>query len=474
MKRCLVALLLLVPLLIPVDAVAHGIWGHVHVTGWAIENLPEGELQEFFSEPEVMHAALFGAAFTDSGYWPQGGELAQRSRAYSEHTHWEPFIQDFVAWIVQNDPPPWDSLASRQRVAFLMGVASHGLQDEIFDSLFLYQIQHHDGAGQEEADPGTDGFLALDGHIRFQPTSAFLPYETLLELYEGLGAGVDRDTIERSVRVMELVYLDHANGLGVARTLGEQYKDVIPWARAHYLDPDVPGSLVAEVEPTGRYMEAIWGRLHGRTAGADPVVFAYPATPRRLRSHDASLPDSWVTFIFAAGVRYDAAVPTWVDREDEPVMFAPRNTRWGGTWPRLIRLLPEANLEPGGWYTAGLGEGVELIDGSEAVAFSHEFQVACEEGDPDDCEDLGELYVPDIGEPNPPDAGLDAAPDTDTDPDSGPDNDMGRDARDPPLDGADDVSSPDTPDPAPPTASSVKGGSCEVAADGVNWSLRRR
>ena len=36
------------------DARAHGIWCHVHVTGWAIENLPAGELKTFFDDPEVM------------------------------------------------------------------------------------------------------------------------------------------------------------------------------------------------------------------------------------------------------------------------------------------------------------------------------------------------------------------------------------------------------------------------------------
>ena len=66
------------------------------MTGWAIEALPAGELRDFFLDEEVFNAALFGAAFTDSGYFPQGGELGEKGSAYSEHTHWEPFIQDFV------------------------------------------------------------------------------------------------------------------------------------------------------------------------------------------------------------------------------------------------------------------------------------------------------------------------------------------------------------------------------------------
>jgi hypothetical protein len=397
---------------LPMVAASHGIWGHVHVTGWAVENLPDGQVRDFFDDPEVMNALLFGAAFTDSGYWPQGGELGARSRAYSEHTHWSPFIQSFIEWVVVNDPPPWDTLESRQRVAFLMGCAAHGLQDEIFDSLFLFQVQEHDGAGQDEADPGTDGFLALDGHIRFLPTSSYLPYDVLVQLYAGLDEEVDASIIEESVGIMEYLYLNHELGLDIAMRLGEQYDDVIPWARAHYLDVDVPGSLAAEIEPTGRYLEALWGRLHGAPAGDNAVIFAYPARPRRLYGHRADSPASWVTFIFGAGVSYDGAATTWTARDGGDIAFAQHNTRWGGAWPRLVRMAPSEDLTPGGWYTTGLVPGVALIDGSNAAEFSLEFQVACTDRE-GQCEDLGQLPAPDLSGPGGgmADAGVDSSMD---------------------------------------------------------------
>lgn len=65
----LVRLTLVVSLLAPSSALSHECWGHVHVTGWAIESLPPGLLRDFFADPEVVEAALFGAAFPDSGYW---------------------------------------------------------------------------------------------------------------------------------------------------------------------------------------------------------------------------------------------------------------------------------------------------------------------------------------------------------------------------------------------------------------------
>ena len=97
MKSLSLSLMALTLLLAPA-ASAHGIHAHIHVTGWAIEALPDSELRDFFQDPEVMNAALFGAAFTDSGYWPLSGEMGEVARTYSEHTHWEPFIADVVAW----------------------------------------------------------------------------------------------------------------------------------------------------------------------------------------------------------------------------------------------------------------------------------------------------------------------------------------------------------------------------------------
>lgn len=237
---------------------AHGLWGHLHVTGWAVENMPDDELRRFLLEPEVFNALLFGAVFTDTGYSLDD----PAARAYAEHTHWEPFIEDYVAWIAANDPPPWDDLESRKRVAFLMGCASHGLQDSIFDSLFLSQSELRDGAGQDVTDPATDGFLVLDDYIRFIP-EPYIPMSTVLELYEVLDEDVTQGVIEEAVQRVTDFYINEEVGLTIAAGMGERYADEMPWGRVHYMDPEVPGSLRSEIFPTMRYQQAIWARLHG-------------------------------------------------------------------------------------------------------------------------------------------------------------------------------------------------------------------
>lgn len=378
------------------QAVAHGVWGHVHVTGWAIENLPEGELRDFFDDPEVANAAWFGSAFTDSGYAVLGGSMADAARAYGEHTHWEPFIQNFVDHIVEHDPPPWETVESRRRVAFLMGCASHGLQDEIFDSLFLEQVAEHDGGSQDEADPGVDGFLVLEGRMRFLPTE-YIPMETLVELYAELDQPVTEEVVQYGVDLLVAAYLNDSMGLTIAENNGRLYRNQIPWTAEHYLDPEIPGSLRANILPTAAYMQAIWDRLHEGLADAELVSFRFPEPPRRLLSHETDTPDAWVTLGFSMGVDVGSVVTHWQDDDETDVPFTQIGTRWGANLTRLVRLVPNEALIPGGWYTVTLDSGAIRIDGDELGSpITFRFQVDCDEDNASECDDLGDIFVPSI------------------------------------------------------------------------------
>ena len=85
---------------------------------------------------------------------------------------------------------------------------------------------------------------------------------------------------------------------------------------------------------------------------------AYPETPRRLRGHQASSPDSWVTVIFGVGSQFGDLTPVLsADATGTAVPFELKNTRWNETWTRLARLLPASDLEPGAWYTLGVPVG---------------------------------------------------------------------------------------------------------------------
>lgn len=377
----------LLALLLPLPASAHGLWGHIHVTGWAVENMPDDELREFLLDPEVFNALVFGAAFTDTGY----SRDVEGSRAYSEHTHWEPFIEDYVEWMRVNDPPPWTTSESKRRVGFLLGCASHGLQDEIFDSLFLHHAEENDGVGQDETDPSTDGFLALDGRLRFFPIQD-IPMELLLQLYADVDPAITEDVIQGSVDLVMNFYINEELGVAVAEEIGGQYEDEVPWIRAHYLDADLPGSLRSEIYPTVAYQQLLWERLHARFEPDQALAYAFPESPRRLMGADASSATSWVTLVLGVGVRYEDDLVSLADADGNEVPFTVANSQWGPEFTRIVRLEPTEDLDPGGWYTATLRAGVETIDGqTSAEPWELTFQVECAEGDTADCPELTDV-----------------------------------------------------------------------------------
>ena len=146
-----------------------------------------------------------------------------------------------------------------------------------------------------------------------------------------------------------------------------------------------------------KYQQAIWARLHGEFDADDVAVFAFPETPRRLRSHKADKTDSWVTLIFGAGVRYEGDLVELLDDQGQVVPFTQANGRWGPGHTRVLRIQPDEDLVPGGWYTARMRSDAELINGGRTTQQTElTFQVACD--DPADplCPELGDIPVASI------------------------------------------------------------------------------
>ncbi len=412
-------------LLLPALACAHGINGHVHVTGWAIESLPPGDLKDFFSDPELFDAALIGAAFPDSGYAIDDG--------YGEIAHWEPFTESHVADLTERFGPDFEGLDARKQMAFLMGVASHGLQDELFDSIFLHQVAAHDGGGQDEADPGTDAFLHTDGHLRFRPPQ-WAPYEDLVRLYaEAHGHEVSAQTMSTGLTRVKLIVIDGVDAL--YPRLDEMYRPLIPWTAAHYMNIEIPGSITSEIAPTARYLEALWARLHGDWPVSAAQTHPYPAPERRLLGLEGV--DAWVTVVFGAGARLGSlnAERVHLDGPDGPVAFELRHTRWSGRpedWTRLVQLRPSEALAPDTEYRVRLSPGIEFVDGRSSEAeWSYAFRTGCEAGDERAECTPAPGGIPDLS--GPPVSVMDAGTPEDAGVDAGPPEDAGADAAPPPV-----------------------------------------
>ena len=152
---------------------------------------------------------------------------------------------------------------------FAVGMALHGLQDEIFDTFFLEQVAHFDGASQDIVDPGLDAIMVVDGIAQAKP-EIFLPTDELVDvLASSFGVEVDASVIEEGARRVKLAVIDHFEP--IAENYAREHRPSLSWAEANYLEPEVLGSLTSEVEPTRGYAEAVWARLASENVMRDVV-----------------------------------------------------------------------------------------------------------------------------------------------------------------------------------------------------------
>ena len=129
---------------------ANGQGSHLWISQQAVGLLPAGELRDLLSDEALQPILMNGSMFPDGGY--------AAADDYGEMAHWEPFQDTYLAWIRQQFSPPWTDEA-RQHMAFYLGMASHGMADQVYDSLFVERAQVEDAQSDwanESMDEATD------------------------------------------------------------------------------------------------------------------------------------------------------------------------------------------------------------------------------------------------------------------------------------------------------------------------------
>lgn len=234
---------------------------HVWTSLHAVEHLPAGSLRTLLEDPDVRGALVSGAMFPDGGYLPGNGH------AYGEASHWEPFQDRVLTWVASEPTAP----DRAQRVAFLLGLAAHGIGDQTYDAAYLLRVEAHDGVGQG-SDTATDvHFAAVEGAL--PPNEHWVPYDDLVRLFGDAGIEVDRARLEFGMSTLD----GAVSVVGFASTNPaalELNAAQAPWATSH-LYSDQPGAPGCLGETIAAYWLAVDERLQGRDAPW--VVSTFPA-----------------------------------------------------------------------------------------------------------------------------------------------------------------------------------------------------
>jgi hypothetical protein len=278
------------------DARANGQTTHVWITEQALLHLEEGALATLLRSPTMRDPLLNGAMFPDGGYAVNDG--------YGEIAHWEPFQQAYLQWIRETFSPPWDQGEAAGHLAFLMGLGSHGMADEVFDSLFMERSRIYDpgwDGGTSNLDTASDVLFAAEvGGI--VPPALWLPIEVVTPLFnEQLGYPVEAATIESGHNLLFAALAFTEWGRTDEERLST-FRSEFPWTADNLSNLDVPGSPFREARVVARYWEDLWRRLHEPEVWSSPVLEVVPVPGSYAHPTDSSQVEARLHLSFSRGV----------------------------------------------------------------------------------------------------------------------------------------------------------------------------
>jgi len=367
---------LLVLLVAPGAARANGNVSHLWVTLWARDELPQGELKDLLTRDDLDLMLRNGANFPDGGYAVNDG--------YGEIAHWEPFQTAYLDWIVDSYEPPWTDEAA-QHIAFLMGMASHGMSDQVYDSMYVTRAGVHD-EGAPGSSIGLDGStdVALAAEVGgLQAPELWVPDELMAQLMvEQMGHEVSAGTI-RDGQALVAFSLYWVSEAAADPDVVAEHLEAYPWACTHQMDEAVPGSPPTTAPVVAAYWERLWQRLHGEDPLAAPLLAQFPPEGSMDHPTDPDDVESMVSFVVARGLYADTVDADTVAVEDEAGEVRPVDAHvYYGQSSHVVNLRPTQGWAELGAHVVTVGPGLQTWDGLDYDGFEFRFVTGVDGGDP--------------------------------------------------------------------------------------------
>jgi len=359
-----VPLLLLAALAPPTAARANGQISHLWISETARDDLPDGDLRDLLLREDLQLMLLNGSMFPDGGYAVGDG--------YGELAHWEPFQSLYLEWIRDTYDPPWTDEAA-QHVAFLMGMASHGMGDQVYDSMYMERAKTHDADSPwdtESMDEATDVAFAAEVGGREAP-EPWVPADVLAPLFHAsAGHVVDPSTIETGQDMLGFAVWGVTEMAEVPETVA-MYHEQFPWACGHQVDPAATGNPPVEAEVLVQYWQRLWDRLHGDESLADPLLAHFPRAGEQAHPTAADDIEALVSFVLVRGLDHATvgADTVTVETVDGPVEAEVR--LFYGQSSHVINLRPVDGWTEMREHTVTVGPGIKTFDGMDIPGPQH-------------------------------------------------------------------------------------------------------
>ncbi|MCB9761145.1 MAG: Ig-like domain-containing protein [Alphaproteobacteria bacterium] len=360
-------------------ALANGQTTHAWITAHALAHLPEGELRDLLTDEALQPMLYNGAMFPDGGYAVDDD--------YGELAHWEPFQTAYRDWILEHHPPPFTDTGA-QHVAFLMGLASHGMADQTFDAMFMQLSRQYDAeAGWAEGDSLDEASDVVYASILgpWEPPEPWFPGELFVQLYA--------DDFGHSVTVGQME--DGQDLLGAAIAFVglaseypasvDRYTAQFPWAAEHIADGDMPGSPPCEGAIVARYWQQLWDTLNGTATLDPPLMATVPEDGGMGHEQRFDTGESRVHLVFKRGlsrdtVNTDTITVAAADGTPHPVEVE----LFYGQDSHVVNLHPLEDWAPDTDYVVTVHPGIVSFDGLSLGTQTMTFSTTPPPDPPDD------------------------------------------------------------------------------------------
>ncbi|MDP6931495.1 MAG: hypothetical protein QGG40_01205 [Myxococcota bacterium] len=370
----------LILLLLSGTALANGQTTHLWITETARTHLPAGELADLLTgQSDVLRV---GTMFPDGGY--------AIGHDYGEVAHWEPFQGLLRDWILDNFDDPAGTDAAPY-VAFYLGLASHGMADQVFDSMYMERSRVYDaeyGWSQEEGSLDTSQDIVFAALTQGQPVpERWLP-DILPTLFEEAGIEVDAQTIEDGQSWLEFA-VDSVTALSGSDDMVEDQADAFPWGCSHLLDEAVPGAPPMEARIVARYWQALWDELLGEPVDLE-VIGQFP--DEGTTGHTATVGDveARLSVVFNRGLYSDVVTSEVLGVESGGESVEVDLDLFYRDHSHVVNIAPTGGWVPDATHTLRITPDLHATDDRQlADDFTLTFSTAVDRAEADDARACG-------------------------------------------------------------------------------------
>jgi len=364
--------------LAPRLASANGDNTHAWISRHAVERLPPGGLRTFLERPELQSALLNGTVFPDGGYVVKDD--------YGEIAHWEPYLDAYIESIRTRYGDKLLDGAAAEEVAFLLGMASHDVADQTFDSMFLERAMVHDAAGWSDElfdsiDTASDVIAVADTGESLDIVPK-IPYDALVAVYKDpIGYEVTASVLRQGQDLLDRLVINYGRVTGTSdpdRLAG--YRVRYPWANEHLLDTTTACGPHCEADIIAAYWQVIWDRLFDESEAQNDLVATHPRDGAAGHPVDHTQIDAEVVLVLGFGVVRDSLAGKVTAVDDTGHSYDLAVTTWRSE-SNVVRIAPREDWGADRDITVTVAAGVQLI-GREPLAAPYVLHFSTRAGDP--------------------------------------------------------------------------------------------